>query len=127
MVGARLSLDKMSAKPIAQAINAAYRPGDMTFSYGTYLHGIPFYTGRPVDKMINWVGELHYAKRDPSTAARFGDDNAIMALPIEGRGVFVILRKFESSFFLTLVEPETVASFKDFGRWTLAEIRAPRS
>ncbi len=94
---------------------------DRIYTYGTFLHGIPFYTRHLVDKTVNWTGELHYAKRNPANAHRFGDDNDIRALPERGRKTFVVLRRFEAPYFLTLTTPDKLKSWKAFGNWVLAE------
>lgn len=113
--------DLLSARAISQRINEKYRPGDQVYTYGTYLHAIPFYTKRRVDVVVNWVGELHYAKRDPKTQDRFSDDRAIRELPAKGHGVFVVLRKREADYFLTLTEPKKPKAYTTFGNWILAE------
>ena len=117
----RLDDGFVSARAISRAIVAERRPEDLTYTYGTYLHGLPFYTGRRVEKLIYWTGELHYAKRDSANAERFGDDTDIMALPREGRRVFVVLRTFEAPHFLSLTTTEKLKSYRQFGPWVLAE------
>ncbi|MBI5883455.1 MAG: glycosyltransferase family 39 protein [Elusimicrobia bacterium] len=112
----------VSSRPISREIVSRAGPGDLVYCYGTFLHGLPFYTGRTVDRMIYWVGELHYAQRDPANADRFGDDNAIRALPLRGKTVFVVLRSSEGRYFKTLVKPEDLRRFQSFGRWSLAEV-----
>ncbi|MBI4679417.1 MAG: glycosyltransferase family 39 protein [Elusimicrobia bacterium] len=122
MGGFRAAEPFVSARPVGLALAARAAPQDLVYCYGTYLHGLPFYSGRPVDRMIYWVGELHYAQRDPANADRFGDDNAIRALPLRGRAVFVALRRSEAEYFRTLVKPEHIRSFETYGRWVLAEV-----
>ncbi|MBI5208932.1 MAG: glycosyltransferase family 39 protein [Elusimicrobia bacterium] len=112
----------VSAKALGLSIAARARPGDLVYSYGTFLHGLPFYAGRRVDRMVYWVGELHYALRDPANEDRFGDDNTIRSLPLRGRTVFVALRRSEAAYFRTLVRPEHLVSYEPFGRWMLAEV-----
>lgn len=112
----------LSAKPIAEAINLEIAPGDRILSYDTYLHGLAFYTGRPVD-VVNWVGELHYAKRDPANAARFGDDNLIRSLPEPGRATFVALRRRNATWLTSLTTPEKIGQMRTFGPWALAVFR----
>ncbi|OGR89865.1 MAG: hypothetical protein A3J74_03545 [Elusimicrobia bacterium RIFCSPHIGHO2_02_FULL_57_9] len=108
-----------SVKSLSQTIRERYRPGDQIYAYGTYLHGIPFYTGVLVDRILNWTGELHYAKRDPAYAGRFGGDNEIRELPIKGRRTFVICRRFETKYLLNL-SPGPVTT-RPFGHWELLE------
>lgn len=85
----------LSARPVAQELNrrlAAAAPGETVrlVAYDRYLHGVPFYTRRQVD-VVNWVGELHYAKRFARFAHRFGDDNQIRAWPEDGERVLVTM------------------------------------
>ncbi|MBI5623253.1 MAG: glycosyltransferase family 39 protein [Elusimicrobia bacterium] len=122
LCGLGLAEPLVSSRPVGRALAGRAGPRDLIYCYGTYLHGLPFYTGRPVDRLIYWVGELHYAARDPANADRFGDDSAIRALPLRGRTVFVVLRSSEASYFKTLVEPGALRSIESFGRWTLAEV-----
>ena len=100
-------------------IVARRQPGDMVFAYGTYLHGVPFYTGRPYDRMINWVGELHYARRDQANTGAFGDDDDIRALPAAGHKVFIVLKRREASHVAGLGGPGK-AQVTYFGDWALA-------
>lgn len=113
--------EDLSAKEIAVEIAERRRPNDLIYSYGVYLHGLPFYTRSRVDRLINWVGELHYAKRDLRTAGRFGDDNAIRELPLKDRRVFVVLRTWEGSYFHSLAKKGSIRSYRQFGPWALAE------
>ncbi|MEK7746545.1 MAG: hypothetical protein AAB576_07765 [Elusimicrobiota bacterium] len=96
------------------------REGDRVFSYGTYLHALPFYTRRPVDVIVNWVEELHYAKRDPAFQNRFGDDDTLRKLPADGARVFVVSRKRDLAHLLTL-PPRKASAIRRFGDWILAE------
>lgn len=110
----------VSAKPAAEAIAASLAPGDAVWTYGFYQHGLPFYLRRPVDKLVYWVGELHYAQRDERNADRFGDDNAIRALPLPGRRVHVLLRSFEARHVFSLTPPGAVAAHSMVGRSEVA-------
>lgn len=121
LVAIRWKADLVSAKTLSRAVLERRGPGDLVYTYGTYLHSLPFYTGRRVDKTVNWVGELNYSKRDPANSGRFGDDKDIRAFPLAGRRVFVALRRFEEPYFLTLTAPRRPTSFERFGPWTLAE------
>ncbi|UPT72918.1 MAG: hypothetical protein M0D55_13495 [Elusimicrobiota bacterium] len=76
----------ISARDLALAVGAEARPGDEVWTYDSYLHGLPFYSGRRVDKMVYFVGEFHYAKRDADAAQRFGDDGDVRRLPRAGEG-----------------------------------------
>lgn len=111
-----------SAKDLALAVRDAAGPADAIWTYGTYLHGLPFYARRPVDKMVYFVGEFHYAKREAVYRERFGDDNDARTLPRAGGKTFVALRSFERPHFETLPAKGTKVSWRDFGRWALAEI-----
>ena len=116
----------ISAKDAALAVRDQARAEDQVWTYGTYLHGLPFYTGRLVDKMVYFVGEFHYAKRDPAYSARFGDDSDVRALPRRGGRTFVILRSFERPHFTETLGggAASISSWREFGRWSLAEVRA---
>jgi 4-amino-4-deoxy-L-arabinose transferase-like glycosyltransferase len=122
LAGLGLAEPFVSARPVGRAIASRAGAADLVYCYGTYLHGLPFYAGRPVDRLIYWVGEVHYARRDPANADMFGDDSAIRALPLRGRRVFAVLRRREASYFKTLVAPGSLRRFEDFGSWSLAEI-----
>lgn len=115
----------VSARALARAVRERARPGDEVWTYGTYLHGLPFYARRRVDRMVYFVGEFHYALRDPANADRFGDDDEMRLLPLPGKTVFVAYRAFERPHLLSLPRPGSVAADRDFGPWALAEIRAP--
>ena len=115
-----------SAKELALAVKRDIRPEDQLWTYGFYLHGLQFYTGRQVDKMVYWVGELHYAKRDAIYADRFGDDNAVTALPRRGGRTFVAIRAKEWPHFQTLPKKGSITGKRDFGSWSLVEVSAAR-
>ncbi|MBI4423228.1 MAG: glycosyltransferase family 39 protein [Elusimicrobia bacterium] len=123
--GARVAERWISARPLAAAIARELRPGDRIISYGIYLHALPFYTLRPVD-LVNWVGELHYAKRDPANAGRFGDDDTIRRLPRAGGSTFVALRRKEAPWVTTLAEPGEIAEMLSFGAWALVRFPPAR-
>lgn len=115
----RSASEQLSVKTLSQAIKERHRPGDQIYAYGIYLHGIPFYTGELVDRIVNWTGELHYAKRDPTYAQRFGGEEEIRRLPIKGRRTFVVCRRFETPYLLRL-SPGPVIT-RPFGNWELLE------
>lgn len=121
--GTRQLTAQLSAKALALEINRQIEtrggPPARIFSYDIYLHAIPFYTGRPVD-VVNWVGELHYAKRFERFAHRFADENALRALPDPERITFVALRRKSVPRLLALNPNEKPASLKFYGPWALA-------
>lgn len=125
-LGLRAAAPIVSAKDVSLAVRAESRPEDRVWTYGTYLHGFPFYAGRPVDKMVYFIGEFHYAKRDPANADRFGDDSDVRRLPRSGGRTFVVMKSFERPHFLEVLPggAATVEAWRDFGRWSLAEVRA---
>ncbi len=114
-----------SARALALAVRDAAKPGDEVWTYGTYFHGLPYYSGRRVDRMVYFVGEFHYGQRDAANSGRFGDDDEMRLLPLPGKTVFVAYRSFERPHFRTLPKPGAIASDRDFGSWALAEVRAP--
>ncbi len=114
----------LSAKELALAVKAAAAPEDEVWTYDSYLHGLQFYTGRRVDKMVYFVGEFHYAKRDEVHAERFGDDNALRALPRRGGRTFVAMKSARRAHFETVPPKGAIVSWREFGPWSLAEIRA---
>ncbi len=114
-----------SARAIGQAVRERAKPGDEVWTYGTYFHGLPFYSGKKVDRMVYFVGEFHYAKRDPGNEQRFGDDDEMRLLPLPGKTVFVAYRSFERPHLLKQPKAGSVVSDRDFGSWALAEVRAP--
>ncbi|MFC1679481.1 ArnT family glycosyltransferase [Elusimicrobiota bacterium] len=125
VVGTRLITDELSVKSMTRDLNARIAALDSgkslrLLSYDFYPHGVSFYTGLPVD-MINWVGELHYAKRFPQNKHRFGDDEKIWDLPIPGRRTFVILERTELRHFIRQNPPEEVRRLTQHGPWVLAE------
>ncbi len=122
--GLSIASPSISAKNLALVIREAARPEDQVWTYDSYLHGIPFYAGRRVDKMTNFIGEFHYAKRESLYADRFGDDNAIMSLPRPGGRTFVAMKTRMRAYFETLPAKGAITSWREFGPWSLAEIRA---
>ena len=106
-------------RPLGLVIRRQAAPQDQIVLYQHYTQGIPFYARRRVDKVLNWVGELHYAQRDPANASRFGDERDIRALPLQDRDVFVTFRKFEAPFIFSVTgdPPRGKAAF---GNWMLA-------
>jgi 4-amino-4-deoxy-L-arabinose transferase-like glycosyltransferase len=121
----RLAEPFTSARAMGLAVAGRAKPGDELWTYGTYFHGLPFYSGRPVDRMVYFVGEFHYAQRDPANAARFGDDDEMRLLPLPGKTTFVAYRAFERPHVSTLYAPGAKVSDRDYGRWALLELKAP--
>ena len=118
----RSAAETLSARDLAAAINARRGPADLVYVYGTYLHGLPFYTGRRVDRMIEWRGELEYAGRDERVnAERFGGPALISALPLPDRRVFVVCLRRDAAFVLSLTPPQVLRLSRTFGRWFLLE------
>ncbi|MBI4060932.1 MAG: glycosyltransferase family 39 protein [Elusimicrobia bacterium] len=114
----------LSAKELALAVKSAARAEDEIWSYDSYLHGLQFYARRPIDKMVYFVGEFHYARRDDAHAGRFGDDDEVRALPREGGRTFVAMKTGRRAHFATLPPKGSISSWRAFGPWSLAEIRA---
>ncbi|MDE2291319.1 MAG: hypothetical protein KGL53_04485, partial [Elusimicrobia bacterium] len=124
----------LSARPAARLVSArlaraaAETPATpmRLVAYDHYLHGIPFYTGRQVD-VVDWLGELAYAKRFARFQDRFGDDATIAGWPRPGERVLVItpvgrlpwLEKIRGG-------PESVKDVETAGTVAVAElVRAP--
>ncbi len=124
LLALRAAAPLISARDVAAEIASRRGPDDLVYTYSTYLHGLPFYTGRRVDKMILWQGELEYAARDPRVhEERFGGHsgtNHIRALPLPGRRVWVVCRRRDAAYLLSLLPPEKASLVRDFGRWVLA-------
>jgi len=124
-LGLRLAAPLVSARDVALAVRAEARPQDAVWTYGAYLHGLPFYAGRLVDKLVLFTGEFHYAKRDRAYDERFGDDAAVAALPrAEGR-TFVVLRTGERPHFQETVGggAASIESWREYGPWSLAVVK----
>jgi len=118
----RSAAETLSARDLAAAIASRRGPADLVYVYGTYLHGLPFYTGRRVDRMVEWRGELEYAGRDEGVRAeRFGGADRISALPLADRRVFVVCLRRDAGFVLSLVPAKKVRLTQAFGRWVLLE------
>ena len=123
--GLRLAAPLVSAKEVGQVVRDEARAEDQVWTYGTYLHGLPFYAQRPVDKLVLFTGEFHYAKRDPLYAPRFGDDADIEKLPRAGGRTFVVLHTGERPHFVEVVGggPQSIESWRVYGPWSLAVVR----
>ncbi len=113
-----------SVKALALSVKENARAEDEVWSYASYPHGLQFYTRRPVDRMIYFVGEFHYALRDPANASRFGDDDEVRALPRKGGRTFVAMKTKRRAYFETVAPKGAITSWREYGLWSLAEIRA---
>jgi len=124
-IGLRLAAPLASGKDLGLAVGAEARSGDAVWAYDTYVHGVPYYAGRPVDKIVMFTGEFHYAKRDPLFASRFGDDADIAALPRSGGRTLVVMRSGRRGHFEETVGggPPSIESWREFGPWSLAVVR----
>ncbi len=127
-LGLRLAAPLVSARDVGAAVRGEARAGDAVWTYGTYVHGLPYYARRPVDKLVLFSGEFHYAQRDPAFAERFGDDAAVAALPRGGGRTFVVLHTGERPHFQETVGggPASIESWREFGPWSLAVVRPAR-
>ena len=110
----------ISAKAISAVIRSEARPGDELWTYGCYLHGLPFYSGLPVERMIYFVGELHYAKREARFEPRFGDDDEMRALPRREGRTWVVLRAVERPHAESLLAGRAAVRWSAHGPWVLA-------
>ncbi len=82
-----------SVKNLSSVLNASIREGDVVAQYGTYRHGIPFYTKRRTVQ-VNEAGELEFgAERAPDREKYFLDDRAFLALWNSGRRVFCVFHR----------------------------------
>jgi len=127
-VGLRIAAPLVSVRDVGRAAGAEMRPGDALWTYDTYLHGLTFYSGHPVDKIVQFTGEFHYARRDRAWDDRFGDDSALASLPrAEGR-TFVAMRAGAVEHFTKTVGggSASLEAVEPFGPWTLAVVRAGR-
>ncbi len=120
--GLNNAMSDLSCRELAETVRSRQKPGDLVYGYGIYLHGLPFYTGRRVDKLLNWRGELEYAARDERILQeRFGGEEAIRALPLPGKTVFVACRRRDVAYLLSLHSPNAARSVQVFGPWALLE------
>jgi 4-amino-4-deoxy-L-arabinose transferase-like glycosyltransferase len=126
--GLRFAAPLISAREVGTVVRDEFRAGDAVWNYGTYLQGMPFYMHRPVDKLVLFTGEFHYAMRDPSYADRFGDDTAIQQLPRQEGRTFVVLHTGERPHFQETVGggPGSIESWREYGPWSLAVVRPAR-
>ncbi len=125
LIGSRYLVDEFSARNIGTDIDSRIsrlEPGTPVklIAYNHYLHGVPFYTGRPVD-VVNWIGELHYAKRFDRFAHRFGNDMTIVNLPVAGHRTYVTLRNRDLEHFKNIAPMEKLRDLTPHGPWSLAE------
>jgi hypothetical protein len=114
--------DLISVKELCGRIKERRAPGEPVYAYGIFLHGVPFYLGTPYARILEWTGELHYAKREASTAGVFGDDADVRKLGAEPGKKFFVLRSFETPHVLSLVPAKRVAAIMTVQRWTAIEL-----
>ena len=116
--------DFLSAKNIGQFINQFIKPGDLIYTDGIYLQGIPFYTQRPVEKALNWTGELAYAKSLKTNQDRFGDDAEIKELPLSGKQVFIVLQKRDIVHVLKMLNAKKMTGNRIYlsGPWACIDV-----
>ncbi|MBI3298314.1 MAG: glycosyltransferase family 39 protein [Elusimicrobia bacterium] len=125
LAGARRAEALVSARPVSAELNArlalpSAEPVRL-MAYDRYLQGVAFYTRRPVD-LVNWVGELHYAKRFPKFSARFGDDNQTRLWPNDGERVLAVLPKSQLEWVTrTRGGPATVKDAAAVGNYVVLE------
>ncbi len=119
LVGLRKAAPLVSAKDLGAAVAQEAGPNDEVWTFSTYIHGLPFYSGRRVDRVVDWIGELHYAKRDPANAGRFGVPEDLRALPLPGKGVVVVMKTREARRFLTYVDGEKAKDNREVGPWSV--------
>ena len=124
LVAVSMASPLISAKELALAVKSDARPEDEIWTYDSYLHGLHFYTTRPVDKMVYFVGEFHYAQRDTMNARRFGDDDDVRTLPRKGGRTFVAMKTARRPHFETVPPKGSISSWREFGPWSLAVIRS---
>ncbi len=124
--GLRLAAPLVSAREVGLAVRAQIRPGDELWTYDTYLHGLPFYCGRRVDRIVQFLGEFHYAKRDPAYAPMFRDDSALSELPRAGGRTFVAMKSRSFDHFIASVKGGggALEAVEPLGAWTLAVVGA---
>jgi hypothetical protein len=122
LLAMRAAAGSLSCRDLGAAISKRRGAADQVYTFGTYPHGLPFYTGQRVDRVLNWLGELEYAARVESVhRERFGGDGIIATLPLPGRHVFVVCRRRDAPFVLSLTAPGKVRSAQPFGGWVLVE------
>lgn len=120
LIGARAAEPWLSVRTFSQEIVHLCPTQAPLIAYDVYLHGVPFYAHRRVDKLVNWIGEFDYEKSDPKFASMFGDDETIRELGRKRRPACVILQKREQAYFASLVPPKDLAFVRSTGPWELA-------
>lgn len=84
---------KRSGKVLAEIVNAQIAPGDVVAQYGTYLHGLTFYTKRRT-VIVDSFGELSYGvSRAPDRAERFPDREGFKRLWHSEKRVFALFHR----------------------------------
>jgi hypothetical protein len=78
---------------MSSVLSAALRPGDVVAQYGTYKHGIPFYTKRRT-VLVEEAGELSYgASRAADRADYFLGAAEFQRLWDSGARVFCVFKR----------------------------------
>ncbi len=108
----------LSAREIGFAARRECRSRPV-WGYKTYLHGLPFYMGRPVDRMIDWVEELHYAKRFPDNADRFGSDADVQEALKRRAPLCLVMKSRDVAGLLARADREAAPKVDLFGPWAL--------
>lgn len=130
LVGARRAEPWVSSRPISWKVNEflAKAEGEdpqtpvRLVAYDRYLQGVPFYTRRTMD-VVNWVGELHYAKRFERFQDRFGDDKEIRAWPRPGERVLVVTTAKQAAWVeRTRGGPGSIRGLESVGPYSLFEL-----
>jgi 4-amino-4-deoxy-L-arabinose transferase-like glycosyltransferase len=123
--GLRLAAPLVSVRDVGLAVRDQMKPGDQLWTDDTYLQGLTFYSGRPINKIVQFIGEFHYAKRDPAYADRFGDDSALATLPRAGGRTFVAMRAGAFDHFEATIGGgmKSLEAVEPIGPWTLAIVR----
>jgi 4-amino-4-deoxy-L-arabinose transferase-like glycosyltransferase len=82
-----------SVKGLAQVLASSLKPGDVVAQYGTYRHGIPFYTKRRTVQ-VDETGELTFgALRAKDRAAYFLDEAGFRRLWESDARVFCVFKR----------------------------------
>ncbi len=123
--GLRYVSPLISARDIGTVVRNEIQAEDSLWTYGFYLQGLPFYAHHPVDKLVMFEGEFHYAMRDPQLKERFGNDNHLKSAPAPATRRFVVLRSKERIHFEDCArQRQQIDSWREFGTWSLAVVRA---
>ncbi len=119
LAGLSIEGDHLSARNLGIEVGTTCA-GLPLWSLGTYPHGLPFYSSRPVDKLLDWVEELHYAKRDPAYAPRFGTKGDLKALLAKNRAACLVFKASDAAEIIKLAGASSIHRMEAFGPWGLA-------